>query len=185
MEKQEFNQKLFFENIDKKNAVILSALDPKLPSKEYNFRKDIKKGKLGETFIKNVLVYFGFNFIKFNDDNKYDLLMSYNGKEVKYEVKTDFLAETGNLFIEFECRGKDSGIHTSESDYYIFYFPTIKELWKIKTEKLKNIIKEQTFESREYCGDDNSKTKGYLIPRNKYKNLFVVYDVNVFPPKTI
>ena len=49
-----------------------------------------------------------------------------NNALVTYEVKTDFkcapLFDTGNLFIEYECRNKPSGISISQSDWFVTYF---------------------------------------------------------------
>ena len=37
------------------------------------------------------------------------------------ECKRDFKAhKTGNVYVEFECRGKPSGIATTEADYWVF-----------------------------------------------------------------
>ena len=39
----------------------------------------------------------------------------------KYELKTDRMAHrTGNVYVEFQSRGKDSGIRTSKSNTWIF-----------------------------------------------------------------
>ena len=53
----------------------------------------------------------------------------------KVEVKRDLKSkETGNIFIEYQSRGKPSGLATTESDFYCFVIedlyiilPTIKE----------------------------------------------------------
>ena len=38
-----------------------------------------------------------------------------------FELKTDRMAhKTGNVYVEFQSRGKDSGIRTSKSDTWIF-----------------------------------------------------------------
>ena len=40
------------------------------------------------------------------------------------EVKTDYRAhETGNIAVELECRGKPSGLTTTEADYWAFIIP--------------------------------------------------------------
>jgi hypothetical protein len=95
-----------------------------------------------------------------------------------FEVKTDVYclphSDTNNLFVEFECRGKDSGINVTEADYYVNYYPYLKEAWFIKTDKLKNLINSNEFEVKEFSGDAGSNTKGYVIPRYKFKPHFKV-----------
>lgn len=63
----------------------------------------------------------------FNKDFKYDLLLGemaegYLGDLLslkKIEVKMDFQTHrTGNFFIEYEYRGRPSGIETTEADYW-------------------------------------------------------------------
>jgi hypothetical protein len=99
-------------------------------------------------------------------------------KKVSYEIKTDVFCkpylDTGNIFIEFECRGSDSGISVSEADWFVTYFQHFREIWYIKTDKLKKLIINNNFKKTELSGDLNSNTKGYLIPRYQFKKYFKV-----------
>ena len=69
--------------------------------------------------------------MKHNGNYSYDLLLGQKGEGLladilklkgdKVEVKTDYKAtRTGNLFIEYESRGKASGLSTSTADYWAF-----------------------------------------------------------------
>ena len=67
--------------------------------------------------------------MKTNDNFAYDLEVGQNGENIfadlltgkKIEVKTDFQASrTGNLYIEFECWGKQSGLATTKADFWVF-----------------------------------------------------------------
>jgi hypothetical protein len=102
-----------------------------------------------------------------------------NNALVTYEVKTDFkcapLFDTGNLFIEYECRNKPSGISISQSDWFVTYFIYFNELWFIKTDNLKDLIANNDFPIFIDAGDLNSETKGYLINKKKFINYFNVY----------
>jgi hypothetical protein len=150
----------------------------------YNFKKDINIGEAGETIVKLDLESIGGVFISDNKDNKYDLLMDMplrgksGYKKVSYEIKTDVFCkpylDTGNIFIEFECRGSDSGISVSEADWFVTYFQHFREIWYIKTDKLKKLIINNNFKKTELSGDLNSNTKGYLIPRYQFKKYFKV-----------
>ena len=152
---------------------------------EYNFTEDVTQGEKGELIIKYFLESNGYTFISDNKDYRYDLEMSLpvdkGGSLVKvstFEVKTDVYclphSDTNNLFVEFECRGKDSGINVSEADYYVNYYPYLHEAWFIRIDKLKDLINSNEFEVKEFSGDAGSNTKGYVIPRYKFKPYFKV-----------
>lgn len=88
---------------------------------------------------------------------------------LKGEVKRDYGAgTTGNVFVEFQSRGKPSGIETSESDYYIFM---LADDWYdsevfigIKTSRLKRIFNKITYSVN---GGDGKSSKGKLIRLSK------------------
>jgi hypothetical protein len=144
---------------------------------EYSFIKDVTQGEKGELVIREFLESNGYTFISDNKDYRYDLEMLLV-KTTTFEIKTDVYclphSDTNNLFVEFECRGKDSGINVTEADYYVNYYPYLHEAWFIKTSKLKKLITENEFEVKEFSGDADSNTKGYIIPRYKFKKHFKV-----------
>jgi hypothetical protein len=146
----------------------------------YNFKKDIILGEEGEIFIKDFLLKKGFIFITDNKDNNFDLIMSYEGREFKYEIKTDVLLstqnDTGNLVVEFESRGKPSGISVTQADYFVYFIPKLKEIWNIKVENLKNIINNNKLK-KVSGGDLDSNTKMYLINRNKFSKNFKIHKI--------
>ena len=80
----------------------------------------------------------------------------------KIEVKRDLKSkETGNIFIEYESRGKPSGLATTESDFYCF---VIEHLYIIlPTIKVKQIAKRYIGTSRDVRGGDNNTSCGILI----------------------
>ena len=102
-----------------------------------NFKKDLKLGNDGEEILIKFLESKGCKYIDSNNDNKYDLMMINKGKETTYEIKTDvFIApiyDTGNIFIEYESRGKLSGISVTQADWFVTYFKYLKEIWFIKS----------------------------------------------------
>lgn len=147
----------------------------------YNFKKDLTEGVDGEQTIINFLESKGLLFLNSNNDNKYDIKLLKNSKEITYEIKTDVycspLKDTGNLFVEFECRGKPSGIQVTQADWFVTYYKYLNQIWFIKSNKLKNLINNQNFKITQNSGDTNSNTRGYLINRNKFKNHFNVYQI--------
>ena len=148
----------------------------------YDFNEDIHVGEAGEMIVVEDLETLGLDFISDNKDNRYDILMNMNGKNITYEVKTDVLcrpdSDTANLFIEFECRGNKSGIAVSESNWFVTYYKHLKEIWYIRTNRLKTLIEDNDFKVTEFSGDTGSNTKGYLIPRYQFKSHFIVRKPN-------
>jgi hypothetical protein len=143
---------------------------------KYNFKKDLKTGKKGEDKIVEFLEDKGFKFKNRNNDKTYDLLMEWRGREIKYEIKTDvYPKDTGNMVIEFESRGKESGIQVCKSDYFVYYYAHQDEIWIIKTKDLKKLIKENTL--RYVVGGDwGSNTKMWIIKKTDFRSWFKVYN---------
>jgi hypothetical protein len=78
------------------------------------------------------------------------------------EVKTDYKAtRTGNLFIEYESRGKPSGLSTSKADYWAFIISN-EQIIIVETNKLKTLCRDNKL-SRVNGGDSNT-SKGVLLP---------------------
>ncbi len=144
----------------------------------YNFRQDLKEGFKGEKFIVTYLESKGSTYLHSNNDNKYDIKMIKDNKETTYEVKTDVFCtptqDRGNLFVEFECRGKASGIEVTQADWFVTFFPFLREIWFIQSSDLKSLIETENFRTTSQSGDVGSNTRGHLIPRNKYKQYFHV-----------
>ena len=148
------------------------------------FIKDLNQGNIGERIVSSWLIkYKKMKFIKFNDDNLYDILMEKeNGSSLTLEVKTDrwefFNYETGNIFIETRCNDKPSGIWSSIADLYVFYFPDYGELYFITTDKLKGLLRnnQELFEIKRLSGD-GGKVSGFVINRYKNKDLFKLYEI--------
>ena len=87
----------------------------------------------------------------------------FNNKTI--EVKTDLkAAETGRVFVEYESRGKPSGISKSKSDYYCFVISEFSYII-IKTEELKNKCRNLLNTELDVRGGDNNTSKGVLLRR--------------------
>ena len=144
----------------------------------YNFNKDLIIGEQGERTVAQDLESIGAKLITDNKNNSHDLIVEKDGTQLKYEIKTDIFCfpqfDTGNMFIEFECRGKKSGIEVTTADWFVMYYKYLKEIWYIKTDELKKLINDNQFFETEFSGDQNSNTRGYLIPREEYKKHFIV-----------
>ena len=145
---------------------------------EYNFDKDCYNGEMGEYIIRDYLTNMGFIFLEKNYDYRYDLKMLYNGRVIKYEIKTDIYSRnTGNIIIEFEYKGRKSGVLKTEADYFVTYFFHQGEIWNISTEKLKlmiNYLKPHVYEK---AGDLRSNTKLYKFRKKDVRQFFKIHKI--------
>ena len=153
----------------------------------YNFRKDLSLGQDGEADIVEHLEAMGLEYISSNNDNKYDVIMSNKlNEEVKYEIKTDVYCtpryDTGNIFVEYECRGKASGIRVTEAKWFVTYFKNLDEIWYIETEKMIEIIENAenrangSVKAKSMAGDRGSNTKGFLVKRDEFFENFKIFN---------
>ena len=109
--------------------------------------------------------------MNYNNDFKYDLkvgqvkeeelgnILNYSTIEVKYDLKA---LKTGNVYVEYFSRGKQSGISKSKADYYCFAFGETFHL--IKTSDLKDRCRKYLNTDRDRVGGDDNTSKGILLP---------------------
>lgn len=134
----------------------------------YNFRDDLPVARLTEKEVAKLLEErYNAEILEFGVTKKHDIKAKIRGKEYTFEVKEDFYCKkSGNVAVEFESRGKLSGIQTSESDFYIYKIHTKDHGIKfilIKTEDLKKIIEEKRYFRVVNGGDTGSNTMNYLF----------------------
>jgi len=125
-----------------------------------------------------------------NNDYKFDVDLAFGQKfekkfqeifsdtSTKFEIKTERQTKnfeyakwmtTGNIVIEFECRGNPSGLSTTEADFWVHilsYEYTIKAMLIFPVEQLKqrvNYLKE-TLNLKQIRGGEDYESLMYLIP---------------------
>jgi len=95
----------------------------------------------------------------------------------KIEVKTDARAsETGNLFVEYECRGKPSGIETTKATAWVFVIDGGGIATIVDIDVLK-FLYGKLKESSKYRRDMNRgshPTRGVIIPLTKLHSLSIL-----------
>ena len=110
---------------------------------------------------------FNAEIVNYNNDYRYDTLMKLDtGKTIKVEIKEDFTCKrTGNVGVEYSCRGKDSGITTTEAQLYFYKVHTPKGIKNIlmTTKNLKRIISEEKYFRTVNGGDPGSNSLNYLF----------------------
>lgn len=119
-----------------------------------DFDADFERGKVGEDLLNTFLA-------DLNDGSK-------------FEVKTDYRAnETGNLYIETwqyrrddESDKKESGINITTADYWCFASPSGDGFVMVKTDKLKELIRETNpKETRQPIANGKTNASiGRLVP---------------------
>lgn len=108
----------------------------------------------------------------------YDIKMMINktGKQVTIEIKEDFICRrTGNVGVEYECRGKLSGISISKADFYLYkiHLPQDKiGIFITSTNILKKIIKDKEYFRIVNGGDPGSNSMNYLFKLEVVKKYF-------------
>lgn len=114
--------------------------------------------------------------MNYNSDFKYDLEAGKKTEQLlgsilendKIEVKDDSAksAKTGNVFVEFESRGKSSGIASSQADWWAI--KTSEDSFVIvSAKKLKELSRKYYKLNRIVRGGDNNTSIGVLIPREE------------------
>lgn len=83
----------------------------------------------------------------------------------KVEVKTDSLAhKTGNAFIEVYSRGKQSGISTTEAEYWVYRIESSGSAIVIPVTRLKELVKKYHQLNGFAKGGDDNTSLGVLVP---------------------
>lgn len=125
--------------------------------------------------------------MNFNNDFRYDLEVGKEGeriidslfKDKLLEVKRDsWVAKSGNIAIEYESRGKPSGIATTEADYWVIIFSgdyKDKVIYIFETERLKQIARRYYVDGNTKAMGDNNSSMVVLIPIKEISN-FVFND---------
>ena len=139
----------------------------------YNFNADLSNAKETEKkAVEKIAKLLDIKSVSFNDDYKYDIKVETEHGFRTYEVKEDLMsAVTKNSAVEFECRGKPSGISTTEADFWIYKFED--GFYQIRTAKLKELIELNLYFKVVSGGDKGSNTKMYLFRLPTLKNKMV------------
>ena len=140
----------------------------------YNFNKDLPMAIQSEKEVAQLLTrLFNATILNSNNNNnKYDILAIIKGKNVTFEVKEDFTCErTNNVGLEFECRGKASGVNVSQADYYVHKLHTKKYgiIFVMQSAKsIKAKIADKKYFRIVNGGDVDSNSMNYLFKYDEF-----------------
>lgn len=142
----------------------------------YNdFKADIETSDKVEVNVikklQNVNPEFIFN--GFSGTKGYDATFTIDDKVYTLEIKSDWnTRDTGNMVVEYECRGKESGIATSTAHFWaiaVMYNIDTFDLYLINTKILQRLIKEGVYFDTMVGGDPGSRTKLYRFKLEEFK----------------
>lgn len=155
-------------------------LDERKIMPHYNFQLDLPVAQQTEREVAEKLEeYYGWRLIQFWETGDFDLLMKKGDKTLTIEVKEDFTCEkTGNICLEFECRGKPSGIRATNALCYIYKIHTKNGIKYrgITTKELKNMVLNHDYFKIVVGGDSGSHSKNFLF---KYE-VFCEHSMKLF-----
>lgn len=140
----------------------------------YDFKTDLEEAHGIEERLVVFLdkKYPSFDFHGFSNNKAYDCHFTLEGIYYKLEIKSDYYTNTtGNIVLEYESRGKISGITTTQADLiaYCVVTPTGLDIYMFNTKKLKKLIKDEVYERKLIGGDPGSATKMYLFKLDNVK----------------
>lgn len=144
-----------------------------------DFYDDLEREKSSIEDVIKIYQNKSWKFVNQCNNNEYDILFQNpEGVKKKIEVKQDFSCfRTGNVGVEYHCRGKESGIFTSKSDIYVYKLHQNKErvykshkerdkpldvtIIEIDKKKLKSCITQLVLENEvgdlNYIGEESRK----------------------------
>lgn len=151
------------------------------------FDKDVKVGEWAERkLVEDLAEVYPFIgvliqsrqviFNNWNSDFDIGIPLFNSGRTLHIEVKNDSLKEhTGNVAIEFECRGKPSGIAVTKAKWWASYYKN--EFHILPVEILKDMIEKKKYKTWVYGGDDQA-AKMYLFSQTLFNEWsFTVNDL--------
>ncbi len=90
----------------------------------------------------------------------------FEGKRIEVKSEHHIWETTGNHFVEYECRGKPSGIAVTEAEYWALMLvredETIVMVYIVPIERMKALARK--YWKNKTIGGDNNLSKGILVP---------------------
>jgi hypothetical protein len=143
------------------------------------FTQDLKSSQQGEIQLANQFEQNGWNVSTTIDKGKfsgYDLEIERNGFQFTIEFKHDLKCEdTGNVAIElFKTVNNNiqvSGLSATTADYYVYKLGRSDDLYAIKTEILRDYLRDNERRLRHVTGGDGGRVHLVLVPVADFKSI--------------
>jgi hypothetical protein len=134
-----------------------------------NFNDTMKIGSIGETRIVEMLNFIGYEGVELSEGYQPDYDIKYIDKDNSIstiEVKT-CMSHYPNIAIEFQSRGKPSGIYSTKADIFAVYRSISDVVYFGDTNKILEYIQSNDIKVR--CNKrNNTDTKIYIIPESQW-----------------
>lgn len=138
-----------------------------------SFQSDLKFGRCYENLLLNY-IHEDYEVVEMAPDERFtewDVKISKGNFVCKYEVKADKnTARTGNVFIEYECAGKPSGISITQADIYAYFVVKSsrqQDCYMIPVKYIKTMIENGEYRKMLNVGD-GGRVNGFLMPLSKF-----------------
>lgn len=134
----------------------------------YDYKKDFPVAEHTEIEIATLIKrMFKATILEIGETSAYDIKARINDRIYTFEVKEDFTCEkTGNVGVEFSCRGEPSGIDVSKADFYIYKIHTKEhgiKFFIMWTKILRKMILNHWYFRIVNGGDPGSDSMNYLF----------------------
>ena len=134
----------------------------------YDFNKDLAKAQCIE---ERVIVHLkkehsDMDFHGFSHQKGYDCHFSMGGVYYKLEIKSDYHTNhTGNIVIEYESRGYESGITTTQANLLAYAVITPKglDIYLFTVKRIRDLIADEAYHAKLVGGDIGSNTRMYVF----------------------
>jgi hypothetical protein len=131
----------------------------------YNFSKDLVDAQIVEQEVLDKLQILipELTNLQLSTCKEFDISADWKDRKITFEVKNDLMAaKTGNAAIEYESRGKPSGIAVTEADYLVYKIK--KKYFIFRTKKVREkLLEEKSFFKKVAGGDAGSNTRLFLV----------------------
>lgn len=138
----------------------------------YNFRKDLEESEKSVDKVIEFLKSVDCTEITKNNDGRYDIqYINKSGRMRTAEIKNDLMYnDTGNVAIEFQSRGKPSGISTSLAD--VWYYVLGDDIYVCPTGVLRVYLIQHWDRFRRVQGGDDKTSLIALLPMKEFTTIF-------------
>ena len=140
--------------------------------KRTTFLSDSEFGEAWEQkFIESLTFEKYISYRKIDGKCKeFDFIVCRDDVITLYEIKSDRYAHnTGNLVVEFYCRGKDSGIRTSLADIWVFIIDATGEVFEVPKKVLEEAIHRQEYSEIREIAEGNL---GFFFPVEYFRPFY-------------
>jgi hypothetical protein len=141
----------------------------------YDFKTDLPNAEKVADVFESLLKKSGYTTVRapngYFPDWDIKAIQTVTDKSVTFEIKFDEMSsDTGNIAIEYESRGKKSGISTTKATYWVQFFDNTFHIVSVEALREKMLL----LKHRDVVGGDpGSNTKMYLIKKDKFKSICI------------